>query len=571
MSEIFALLRIGGALTITGLAGLALQAVAIVLAARCARARKRGESKGALLPILLAVAALLALLLVCHLMVQARWETITEAAEGADPAKRTVLLQVGRRLGIMDIYHLGAWFLLLQTLLGAVAVGIALASRARSSEGGRRGAGTYLAVSLMVGLLPVGPLCVGVLRFVLGWQRIFASITGADPHGRCMMLVTGAAEPRTALAMGATAAAIGLGLSCTLVSWLALRRSRRAVRGVLAFVAIVGCLGAAAWLWISSRRYVLPAPDGPVQRYLAAAGLPGDLVDRLRKDPEIAGDLHANLTIGDDLWPPESTSIVRCEQMIRVTVTCGAVLVEGDLVVSVKRGAVDAAVKRDGASGYLIEPLAAELGRHATRLRKIEKMTGGRMRFSGTFELVADGRTPFRLVAEVLHSAARAGFVRHQIVTLAARKPFKRRLALRCIEARTPSYTEQRPAEHPVGLNLAVAVTYRGFIVGGAGELMRGPDGSLPTIQCAKNLEEGRCPVWMDPKTHSWTDGHDHEGLARLAASVKRKHPGERSVIVSADRAIPLQTVIRTLDALRGKCADEGCLFDRPVLSPGVQ
>ncbi len=57
---------------------------------------------------------------------------------------------------------------------------------------------------------------------------------------------------------------------------------------------------------------------------------------------------------------------------------------------------------------------------------------------------------------------------------------------------------------------------------------------------------------------------------------IKKQFSHERQVIISADRNIPYQVVVRTMDHVRGKSTvkctgDDGCLFDEIVLSAGVQ
>lgn len=125
-----------------------------------------------------------------------------------------------------------------------------------------------------------------------------------------------------------------------------------------------------------------------------------------------------NISLGDDLMLPASNSRVKPHQAVQVTVTKKAVVVEGEPIAAVKRGAVDASVKRDGASGYLINPLMTQLQKHATRLKKIEKMTGGKMPFKGEVVLVADHGLPYRLLSEVLYTAGQAEFGKYRLLVL---------------------------------------------------------------------------------------------------------------------------------------------------------
>ncbi len=65
---------------------------------------------------------------------------------------------------------------------------------------------------------------------------------------------------------------------------------------------------------------------------------------------------------------------------------------------------------------------------------------------------------------------------------------------------------------------------------------------------------------------------YDFEALTALAASLKETSPETSEVFVSAEGDVHLQTLIHTMDALRGpscsmaKGDPDGCLFWRPVI-----
>jgi biopolymer transport protein ExbD len=125
-----------------------------------------------------------------------------------------------------------------------------------------------------------------------------------------------------------------------------------------------------------------------------------------------------NVSLSDDLMLPASNSPTKPHQAVQVTITKKAIVVEGDPVAAIKRGTVDSSIKRDGASGYLINPLLTVLQKHATRLKKIEKMTGGKMRFKGEMVLVADQTLPYRLISEVLYTAGQAEYGKYRLLVL---------------------------------------------------------------------------------------------------------------------------------------------------------
>ncbi len=72
------------------------------------------------------------------------------------------------------------------------------------------------------------------------------------------------------------------------------------------------------------------------------------------------------------------------------------------------------------------------------------------------------------------------------------------------------------------------------------------------------------------PMASSSADDYDYDALSELAALVKREHPSADEVSVSAEGDVSLQTLVRTMDALRGDAChlDAGgpegeCLFWR--------
>jgi biopolymer transport protein ExbD len=163
-------------------------------------------------------------------------------------------------------------------------------------------------------------------------------------------------------------------------------------------------------------------------------------------------------------------------------------------------------------------------------------------------------------------------------------------LALANINVNSPRYEDPavgaaaaEPQPDDPKLNLTVAVSYKGFIIGGSGAILPGPDGQLPTIKCSVALQKDRCPAYMATRTNAegekesiWVDKYDYKGLLKKTSEIKEKYPNERQVILSADRLVPYKVVVKTMDTLRGvatkKCTGkDGCNFDQVILSAGVQ
>jgi biopolymer transport protein TolR len=165
-------------------------------------------------------------------------------------------------------------------------------------------------------------------------------------------------------------------------------------------------------------------------------------------------------------------------------------------------------------------------------------------------------------------------------------------VALANINVNSPRYEQQAagavapetPSEEDQKLNLTVAISYKGFIVGARGAMLPGPDGSVVTVKCLVPLEQDRCPVFQssrrDPATGkqepTWIDRYDYKSLTNKMREIKQQYKIERQAILTADRLVPYKVVVETMDTLRGKLTDkctgdDGCLFDQVILSAGVQ
>lgn len=143
--------------------------------------------------------------------------------------------------------------------------------------------------------------------------------------------------------------------------------------------------------------------------------------------------------------------------------------------------------------------------------------------------------------------------------------------------------SEQRDSDDTPKLNLTVTVSYTGFIIAGSGAVLTGDDGKLPTIKCLAPLQQRRCPIYLGSRTNAdgqsepvWIDKLNYAGLVAKVRQIKKTYPKERQVILMADRNIPYQAVVKTMDVLRGTptsdcTGGDGCLFDQVILSAGVE
>lgn len=113
---------------------------------------------------------------------------------------------------------------------------------------------------------------------------------------------------------------------------------------------------------------------------------------------------------------PASTAQRQPQPAVNITITQTAVVVEDDAVVEVKGGTVDAKWKSQGAQGYAIDPIVSALSKHRTRLSRIAQLQG--QTFDGIAIVMADRRTPYRLLTEVLYSAGQAEFANYRLIVM---------------------------------------------------------------------------------------------------------------------------------------------------------
>jgi biopolymer transport protein ExbD len=123
----------------------------------------------------------------------------------------------------------------------------------------------------------------------------------------------------------------------------------------------------------------------------------------------------SNIQISE-LEPPRSSINLQVAEALRIQITPTAIVVEGDAVVPVRRGAVDPSYKKGSANDLEIMPLEAVVQQHANRERKISGMRGEE--WKGELSLIADRNTPYRLITEVLYTVGQAGYKNYRLVTL---------------------------------------------------------------------------------------------------------------------------------------------------------
>ena len=110
-----------------------------------------------------------------------------------------------------------------------------------------------------------------------------------------------------------------------------------------------------------------------------------------------------------ELRIPYSTSQVELSDAISVQISRGGVVVDGKSVLELRSGIVDPSLKQGGSSGFLITPLYKRL----SEIRDRKKRTAQRFAnqpFVGDVQIIADKRTPYRTLSEVIYTLGQTEF-----------------------------------------------------------------------------------------------------------------------------------------------------------------
>lgn len=124
--------------------------------------------------------------------------------------------------------------------------------------------------------------------------------------------------------------------------------------------------------------------------------------------------------LGDVQLPASMTNEEMPERAVMLTISRGAILVDGEPVVAVKNGAVDASDKKNGALGMVIPKLERFLG----ALRRLNendlKAAGKEVPKKPEILILADRSTPYSLLLSVLSTSqtAEAGYRRFRLIVL---------------------------------------------------------------------------------------------------------------------------------------------------------
>jgi biopolymer transport protein ExbD len=110
-----------------------------------------------------------------------------------------------------------------------------------------------------------------------------------------------------------------------------------------------------------------------------------------------------------ELRIPYSTSKVELSDAISLQISRSAVVVDGKSILELRNGIIDPSLKQGGSSGFLIIPLYKSL----SDIRDRKKRTAQRFTnqpFVGDVQIIADKRTPYRTLSEVIYTLGQTEF-----------------------------------------------------------------------------------------------------------------------------------------------------------------
>lgn len=117
----------------------------------------------------------------------------------------------------------------------------------------------------------------------------------------------------------------------------------------------------------------------------------------------------------DELMLPRTSEEQKgLEDAIVIAISKRAIMVQDNKVADLRDGVVDESLKRDGQDGLLINPLLDALKERVQHLKMLAARTS--RPFEGMALVVADSKTSYRLVTEVLYTAGQAEFEKFKFV-----------------------------------------------------------------------------------------------------------------------------------------------------------
>jgi len=124
----------------------------------------------------------------------------------------------------------------------------------------------------------------------------------------------------------------------------------------------------------------------------------------------------STLNLQDVTLPTSTTKQPPPEEAVALIISRESIVLEGEPIVKVKNGDVDASDKTAGSFGIEIAKLKEQLQKHHTRIQKLAAGRGEDP--TNEVTIIADKDTPYRLLSSVMYTAGQAEFSQYRLIVL---------------------------------------------------------------------------------------------------------------------------------------------------------
>ena len=127
----------------------------------------------------------------------------------------------------------------------------------------------------------------------------------------------------------------------------------------------------------------------------------------------------ANVVQSEELQIPQSVARDDVEPALSITISASEISVEGKQSLTLRNGQVDPSQKQGGSNGFLVTPLA-DGAPAAPRSPEDDRTEPAWSALQGEVQIIADKRTPYRTLVEVLYTMGQSEFKAMRFVVLKA-------------------------------------------------------------------------------------------------------------------------------------------------------